>query len=109
MDYGTEIQIVPALFDNAQYIFDKDIERFNFFLAGSSSRQIKTGSANLLSGRTHFFRMTPVLQAEQRNKVMAIPLMNVELRQYQKRLNPDCGRPAEEGGQFLVFFSTFVL
>ena len=61
-----EIQKVPALFDDAQYIFDKDIERFNFFLTGSSSRQIKTRSANLLPGRIHLFRMTPVLQAEQR-------------------------------------------
>ncbi len=69
-----EIQKVPALFDDVQYFFDKDSDRFNFFLTGSSARQLKTNSANLLPGRTHLFRMTPVLQAEQREAEI-LPLL----------------------------------
>lgn len=61
-----EIQKVPALFDDVQYFFDKNKPKFNFYITGSSSRQLKTNSANLLPGRTHLFHLTPVLQAEQR-------------------------------------------
>ena len=68
-----EIQKVPALFDDVQYFFDKDDKRFDFFLTGSSVRQLKTHSANLLPGRAHLFRLAPVLQAEQR-EVEILPL-----------------------------------
>jgi predicted AAA+ superfamily ATPase len=68
-----EIQKVPALFDDVQYFFDKNSEIFDFFLTGSSARQLKTNSANLLPGRTHLFHLTPVLQAEQRD-VEILPL-----------------------------------
>ncbi len=70
-----EIQKVPALFDDVQYFFDKNSERFDFFLTGSSSRQLRTHSANLLPGRTHLFRLTPVLQAEQREvEILPLPM-----------------------------------
>jgi uncharacterized protein len=68
-----EIQKVPELFDDVQFFFDKAPERFNFFITGSSARQLKSHSANLLPGRIHLFRMTPVLQAEQRETVL-LPL-----------------------------------
>lgn len=42
-----EIQKVPELLDDVQYFFDKDNERFNFFLTGSSARRLKSHSANL--------------------------------------------------------------
>ncbi|RKX83190.1 MAG: hypothetical protein DRP58_09180 [Spirochaetes bacterium] len=68
-----EIQKIPALFDDVQYIFDKKNKQFDFFLTGSSARQLKTNSANLLPGRTHLFHLSPVLQAEQR-EVTILPL-----------------------------------
>lgn len=68
-----EIQKVPALFDDVQYFFDKNSKQFDFFLTGSSARKLKTHSSNLLPGRTHLFRLTPVLQAEQRD-VEILPL-----------------------------------
>ena len=75
-----EIQKVPALFDDVQYFFDKDSERFNFFLTGSSARQLKKHSANLLPGRTHLFRMTPVMQTEQREaEILPLPMKNGRL------------------------------
>jgi len=75
-----EIQKVPALLDDVQYFVDKDSERFNFFLTGSSARQLKAHSANLLPGRTHIFRMTPVLQTEQREvEILPLPMKGGKL------------------------------
>jgi len=61
-----EIQKVPELLDDIQYLYDKDPDRFRFFLSGSSARQLKRRSANLLPGRVHSLLLSPVLQAEQR-------------------------------------------
>ncbi len=61
-----EIQKVPALLDDIQFLYDQDPYRFRFFLTGSSARQLKRRSANLLPGRLHTKLLTPVLQAEQR-------------------------------------------
>jgi predicted AAA+ superfamily ATPase len=61
-----EIQKVPALLDDVQLLYDQDPERFQFVLTGSSARQLRRGSANLLPGRVHTLYLTPVIQAEQR-------------------------------------------
>jgi len=61
-----EIQKVPELLDDIQYLYDKYPDRFRFFLSGSSARQLKRRSANLLPGRVHSLLLSPVLQAEQR-------------------------------------------
>jgi predicted AAA+ superfamily ATPase len=61
-----EIQKVPSILDDIQFFVDKSTNRFDFFLTGSSARQMKKQSANLIPGRTHLFHMAPVLQAEQR-------------------------------------------
>ena len=61
-----EIQKVPELLNDIQYLYDKEPDRFSFFLSGSSARQLKRGSANLLPGRVHNLLLSPVLQAEQR-------------------------------------------
>lgn len=61
-----EIQKVPALLDDVQLLFDEDPSRFQFLLTGSSARQLKRKSANLLPGRVHSHTLFPVLQAEQR-------------------------------------------
>ena len=61
-----EIQKVPALLDDIQLLYDEDPERYLFLLTGSSARQLRRGSANLLPGRSHQHILSPTLQAEQR-------------------------------------------
>ena len=46
-----EIQKVPALLDEVQYLYDTYPGRFRFLLTGSSARKLRTSSANLLPGR----------------------------------------------------------
>ncbi len=70
-----EIQKVPALLDDVQFLYDRDPERFQFYLTGSSARQLKRRSANLLPGRIHAQPLFPVLQAEQRKcEVLSLPM-----------------------------------
>ena len=61
-----EIQKVPALLDDIQYVYDRRPAALQFYVTGSSSRQLKRGSANLLPGRCVQVMLSPVLQAEQR-------------------------------------------
>ena len=61
-----EIQKVPALLDDIQFLYDQDPKRFQFYLTGSSARRLRHKSANLLPGRVHTHVLSPVLQAEQR-------------------------------------------
>ncbi|MBW1796662.1 MAG: ATP-binding protein [Deltaproteobacteria bacterium] len=65
-----EIQKVPALLDDVQYLYDKKPGRYRFYLTGSSARQLKRRSANLLPGRVHDLLLSPVMQAEQRDSVL---------------------------------------
>jgi len=70
-----EIQKVPALLDDVQLLYDRHPQRFRFYLTGSSARQLKKGSANLLPGRVHTFLLSPVLQAEQRPcELLSLPI-----------------------------------
>lgn len=62
-----EVQKVPGLLDDVQYLYDRDPERFHFLLTGSSARQLRRQSANLLPGRVHMSFLSPVLQAEIRD------------------------------------------
>lgn len=59
-----EVQRVPALLDVVQVLLDEDPERFRFLLSGSSARKLRRGQANLLPGRIHVHRMSPLLAAE---------------------------------------------
>ena len=59
-----EIQKVPALLEEIQFLYDKYPGRFEFLLTGSSARRLRSSSANLLPGRSHLFHLYPVLQAE---------------------------------------------
>ncbi|NKB68727.1 MAG: DUF4143 domain-containing protein [Candidatus Latescibacteria bacterium] len=61
-----EIQKVPALLDDIQLLYDREPARYQFLLTGSSARQLRRGSANLLPGRSQQYILSPVLQAEQR-------------------------------------------
>ena len=48
-----EIQKVPALLDEVQYLYDTYPGRLRFLLTGSSARKLKTSSANFLPGRAY--------------------------------------------------------
>jgi len=62
-----EIQKVPALLDEVQYLYDTYPGRFRFLLTGSSARKLKTSSANLLPGRAHLFHLCPLILRERQN------------------------------------------
>jgi predicted AAA+ superfamily ATPase len=64
-----EIQKVPALLDEVQYLYDKYPGRFMFLLTGSSARRLKTSAANLLPGRAHLFHLCPLILAERRGSM----------------------------------------
>ena len=59
-----EIQKVPELLDEIQYLYDKNRTKYRFILTGSSSRQLAKKSANLLPGRSHLYHLYPISQAE---------------------------------------------
>ncbi len=62
-----EIQKVPALLDEVQYLYDTYPGRFHFLLTGSSARKLKTSSANLLPGRAHLFNLCPLILRERQD------------------------------------------
>jgi uncharacterized protein len=66
-----EIQKVPALLDDVQYLQDRHPGKFEFFLTGSSARRLRA-DANLLAGRVHTYRMFPVIQSEREDKGTSI-------------------------------------
>lgn len=55
-----EIQKVPELLNELQFLYDSDKTRFQFFVTGSSARKLRIHSANLLPGRSHIFHLFPV-------------------------------------------------
>lgn len=59
-----EIQKVPGLLDDIQYLYDRSPARFEFFVTGSSARRLRAGAANLLPGRAHSYRLFPVISTE---------------------------------------------
>ncbi len=62
-----EIQRVPALLDEVQYLHDRHPRRFEFLLTGSSARRLKTAAANLLPGRAHLYHLSPLILPERRD------------------------------------------
>ncbi|MBW2169559.1 MAG: ATP-binding protein [Deltaproteobacteria bacterium] len=83
-----EIQKVPALLDDVQYLYDKKPGRYRFYLTGSSARQVKRRSANLLPGRVHDLLLSPVMQAEQRDSVL-LPVKMPKGRRFPLRTIED--------------------
>jgi predicted AAA+ superfamily ATPase len=55
-----EIQKVPSLLDEVQNLHDERKSRFQIYLTGSSARKLRRHSSNLLPGRCHTFRLSPV-------------------------------------------------
>lgn len=68
-----EIQKVPNLLDEAQYLIDN--QKCQFIISGSSARKLKRENVNLLPGRVVSLRLDPILYLEQKN----IPLKNLLL------------------------------
>ncbi|MEA2011954.1 MAG: AAA family ATPase [Verrucomicrobiota bacterium] len=64
-----EIQKIPSLLDEVQFLYDKDKSRFQFYLTGSSARKLRTHSANLLPGRSHLYHLYPVISLEENNSI----------------------------------------
>jgi uncharacterized protein len=60
-----EIQKVPALLDEIQFLYDSAPNRWQFFLTGSSARRLRTHSSNLLPGRCHVYHLYPVTRSEE--------------------------------------------
>lgn len=58
-----EVQRVPELLNEVQYLLDQKIPQ-HFILTGSSARKLKRGKANLLAGRAWAFDLFPLTQAE---------------------------------------------
>ncbi|MGH9749578.1 MAG: AAA family ATPase [Candidatus Polarisedimenticolia bacterium] len=59
-----EIQKVPALLDEIRSLYDSGKSRFQIYLTGSSARRLRRQSANLLPGRCHVLRLSPVCRWE---------------------------------------------
>ena len=76
-----EIQKVPALLDEVQYVYDRYPGQYEFYLTGSSSRRLKTSAANLLPGRAHLFHLCPVILAERHahrtHRILPLPASTV--------------------------------
>ncbi len=60
-----EVQRVPELLDEIQLLLDRHPGRYTFTLTGSSARRLRHRDANLLPGRVHRFRLSPVCRWEQ--------------------------------------------
>ena len=63
-----EIQKIPSLLDEVQFLYDNDKTRFQFYLTGSSARKLRGYSANLLPGRSHVYYLYPVSLMEERGR-----------------------------------------
>ena len=79
-----EIQKVPAILDDVQFLYDREPRKRRFFLTGSSCRKLKRKSANLLPGRVHTCLVSPVLQAEHRD-VELLPLPMTGAQSFPRR------------------------
>jgi predicted AAA+ superfamily ATPase len=67
-----EIQKVPALLEEVQSLYDASPARWRFYLTGSSARRLRVGSANLLPGRSHTYRLHPVTRLEEETSDLAV-------------------------------------
>ena len=84
-----EVQKVPALLDDVQFLYDRDPGRWQFVLTGSSARQLRRSGANLLPGRSVSFTLSPVLQAECR-PCQIVPVDPPEEPHFPGRALEDC-------------------
>ena len=109
-----EIQKVPAMLDDVQFLYDLEPRKRRFFLSGSSARRLKRKSANLLPGRVRTRLVSPVLQAEQR-KTELLPLPMTGAPRFPQRKLADClifgslpGLYHEEPGEWCETLAAYV-
>lgn len=69
-----EVQKCPKLLDVIHGLIED--KKINFALAGSSSRKLKHGGANLLAGRAVVFSMFPLTYFELQNKLSLAEILN---------------------------------
>lgn len=55
-----EIQKAPSLLEDVQLFYDKNPDKFDFILSGSSARKLHILSSNLIPGRAHQYKVFPV-------------------------------------------------
>jgi len=67
-----EIQKIPALLEEIQFLYDRDKLRWQFFLTGSSARKLRGHSANLLPGRSHVYHLYPVSLNEEKDRASLV-------------------------------------
>ncbi len=109
-----EIQKVPAILEDVQFLYDRDPRRWRFFVTGSSSRKLKRKSANLLPGRVRTRLISPVLQAELRpTELLPLPMSGTS--RFPRRTLEDClvygslpGRYHEEPGEWSETLAAYV-
>lgn len=93
-----EIQKVPALLDEVQALFDSAPRRWQFYLTGSSARRLRMGSANLLPGRSHAYRLHAVcgweVGRDEGAPEPALPPPVGGRRQKARRPSPAAGPPS---------------
>jgi len=94
-----EIQKVPGLLDDIQYVYDRSPARFEFYLTGSSARRLRAGAANLLPGRAHSYRLFPVIRPERADDQPSLILPGL------KRAASDRGFPDASLEDLLVWGS----
>ena len=94
-----EIQKIPSLLEEVQFLQDKYPGRFEFYLTGSSARQLRRGAANLLPGRAHSMRLSPVMLPERSGWKESILLPNL------RAPNPQRGFPWKEIEDLLLWGS----
>ena len=94
-----EIQKVPRLLDDIQYLHDRYSARFEFFVTGSSARRLRAGAANLLPGRAHNYRLFPVIGPERMasSKSTIVPGL--------RSIERNCGFPSASSEDLLVWGS----
>jgi len=59
-----EVQKIPKLLDEVQYLIEKYTGRVRFILSGSSARKLKRAGANLLAGRAWEYHLYPFTTIE---------------------------------------------
>lgn len=59
-----EAQLVPAVFDAIQVLYDREPTQFLFVLCGSSARKLRESGANLLPGRSLLHHLYPLVLCE---------------------------------------------
>ncbi len=97
-----EIQKVPALLEEVQSLHDSQPARWQFYLTGSSARRLRSGSANLLPGRSHLFHLHPVNRWEEHHGNLAVPAGAPRLPRGTRLPAPF---PEQELGRRLLFGS----